>query len=67
MGKIFDEDGKVKNPDDLRSITIDGRAGTRSKVTDESTERVKAFRVESDTERSLNLTPRTADFKIVEA
>lgn len=67
MGKIFDDDGKVKDRDALLSITIDGRAGTRSKVTDESNERVWAQRVESDTERSLNITPRTVDFKMVEA
>lgn len=74
MGKVFSDDvdpetGRhlVRDREALESITIDGRAGTRRKVTDESNERVWAQRVESDTERSLNITPRTVDFKMVEA
>jgi hypothetical protein len=53
--------GKARDMDRLHSITIDGRAGTRRKVTDESTPQARITRVESDTERSVNITPYTVD------
>jgi len=58
----FDADGKLIDRDALRSVTPDARKGTRRKVTDESNDQVKATRIESDTERSLNITPRTVEF-----
>ena len=64
MGKMFDDDGKVK-PGALGAPGLS--LGRTRKVTDESNEKVWAHRVESDTERSLNITPRTVDFKMVEA
>lgn len=64
MGKIFDETGRVMNPDDLRSITIGGRAGLR-KVTDESTELARITRTESDSGSVLDITPKTVDFDLV--
>lgn len=64
MGRIFDDDGKVKNRADLLSIAMDGRRGTYRKVTDESSDKAFVQRVESDSERSLNINPRTVDFKV---
>lgn len=60
MGKMFDEDGKA-DPDDLKEWS-GLMTGTRRKVTDESNERAWVHRVESDSERSLNITPKTVDF-----
>lgn len=59
---VFDENGKC-HPDDLRGHggLLSGR---KRKVTDESNERAWVHRVESDTERSLNITPKTVDFKM---
>lgn len=64
MGKIFDDDGKVRDRDALLSITIGGR--TTSKTTDLSTERASITRVEDDHGSTLNIQPRTVDFDLVE-
>jgi hypothetical protein len=63
MGKIFDESGRVRNRDDLRSITIGGR--TTSKTVDESTELARITRTEDASGSSLNITPKTVDFDLV--
>jgi hypothetical protein len=64
MGKIFDDDGKVRDREDLLSISIGGRPGLR-KVTDESTELATIHRVEDASGSSLNITPKTVDFDLV--
>lgn len=66
MGKIFDDNGKVRDRDDLLSISMDGRHGTYRKVTDESSDKAHVHRVESDTERSLNITPKTTTLRTVQ-
>lgn len=57
----FDADGKLVDREALRSVQPDAKAGTRRKVTDESTEHATITRVHSDTERSVNITPHTVD------
>jgi hypothetical protein len=63
MGKIFDETGRVRNREDLLSISIGGRPGLR-KVSDESTELATITRVEDESGSSLNITPKTVDFSL---